>query len=361
MQPHTGLGEIEQSKIDLALKRLSLDNFVEEISLVYGDLSPRRYFRINLSKNCSFETSTSSLLLMYFDSVTPPEAETKILKSSFAAYCELTEFLLQRDIPVPKIYLAAEDLGIILVEDLGSTSLICLAKGDAPEREAVYFEAVKGIHKFQSIPKEDNFFAFQRGFDARVYIKEMSEFADFLLPKEASQKEIDIIHNAFSLLAKELEGFEQVLVHRDYHSWNLMIDTKGDLRVIDFQDALIGTRTYDLIALAHERDVDSILGDALVTRLEDLFFSFFDDQSLREEEYPRAMLQRDLKVAGRFAKVARQKGLMNYASWIPGTVRRIELNLKLLSTKAEEYKKFLDVFHLYFKDESYLEIVKSPL
>jgi aminoglycoside/choline kinase family phosphotransferase len=345
------LDEVVQERIMCSISRLSLESYVEDISLVYGDLSPRRYFRVTLKKEAPFKTESSTLMVMYFDSVVPPEAETKIVKSSFESYLEIGDYFLRGGIPVPEVYLFAEDLSIILLEDLGSRPLITLAESKDASLEKIYKEAAEGIHHLQALKPPKDFFPYLRGFDREVYRKEMSEFTDFFLPEDMEKEVRTLIENVFSSLSSELESFPKTLVHRDYHSWNLMVDFKDRLRVIDFQDALMGTRSYDLVALVHERDIDQILGDEMVDVLEDHFFSVWNDRVVRDYEYPRVLLQRDLKVAGRFSKVAKTRGLTQYAKWIPGTVKRISKTLSLLSSQSGEYEALKNVLIPYLGKE----------
>jgi N-acetylmuramate 1-kinase len=339
-----------EAKIFRVLKEMSLHEYVENISLVYGDLSPRRYFRASLRKGAPLETDTDSVIIMYFDSVTPPEAEAKIVKSSFESYLEVGEFFQSGGISVPKVYFASEHLHILVIEDLGSCPIISLAKAGDKKIASVYPAAVSGIHKIQNLDPRDGFFIYERGFDAAVYCREMSEFSDFYLPEDLSTKEKECIQKTYHFLAQELDSFPRVLVHRDYHSWNLMCDIKGNLRVIDFQDALMGTRSYDLVALVHERDIDAVLGPALVGELEDQFFSAWSDPRVREYEYPRVLLQRDLKVAGRFAKVVLTRGLKSYGTWIPGTVRRIAGTLEVLKYEHDLFREFSEVISPYLHE-----------
>jgi aminoglycoside/choline kinase family phosphotransferase len=345
------LDSIAESKILKVLREISLESFTEDISLVYGDLSPRRYFRVSLREGAPLSTPGNTIIIMYFDSVTPPEAEARVVKSSYDSYLEISDFFARGGMPVPGIYYSSENYHIIVIEDLGSCPLVSLAKSADSVVPLMYAEAVEGIHRIQNLNGEQDFFIYERGFDSKVYVREMSEFTDYYLHQQIPESEMRVIREAFVCLAGELIEFPKVLVHRDYHSWNLMRDMNGDLRIIDFQDALMGTRSYDLVALVHERDIDSILGDALVDSLEDDFFSRWKDTSVREHEYPRVLLQRDLKVAGRFAKVFTTRGLASYALWIPGTVRRIKKTLDILAGSDRKYIGFRNVLLPYLSDD----------
>ncbi len=342
-------------KIFKVLKEMSLHEHVKEISLVHGDLSPRRYFRVSLTDGAPLRTETQTVIIMYFDSVVPPEVGAKIVKSSYESYLEVGEFFQKGGVSVPEVYYASESLHIIVIEDLGSCPIILLAEGKDEAVPSVYGAAIEGIHKIQNLKHSQGFFIFERGFDAALYFKEMHELSDYYLPEKLSVTEKKVISKTFETLAFELEAFPRVLVHRDYHSWNLMRDTNGVLRVIDFQDALMGTRPYDLVALVHERDIDSVLGDQLVNRLENQFFSKWDDPVVCEYEYPRVLLQRDMKVAGRFAKVVRTRGLKRYGAWIPGTVKRIMNTLDQPSDDKKIYKEFKDVMTPYLTSEYVVE------
>ncbi|HMO16492.1 MAG TPA: phosphotransferase [Oligoflexia bacterium] len=359
LEPDTRIKVLE------ALKQLKLENEVSKISLVYGDLSPRRYFRAHFKNQCLMTDITSgvkkhqkTIIIMYFDSVNPPEAnpagmdqsrlstsdeKLKTSLSSFSAYECLSNFFTKHNISVPCVYLFAENLSIILQEDLGQTPLISLAENKSQNLKSYYENAISYIKKFQNI-KDESCFAFQRGFDQVVYLREMMECADYFLPEFINKREVEKAKNFFLTLADELVQFPKVLVHRDFHSWNLMIDPEGSLRIIDFQDALIGTRSYDLVALVHERDIDQILGEKLVKDLEKLFFSTFNNEHLEHYEYPRAMLQRDLKVVGRFAKVAKTRGLVSYTKWIPGTAKRILKTLEIIADDNNTYGELHDIF-----------------
>lgn len=351
-----------QEKVLEALSRLNIGGAkVVEASLVYGDLSPRRYFRAHFDREVDISglsgriiPAQSTLIIMYFDSVNPPEAETKQVRTSFSAYQELSDYFVKHGYPVPEVFAYEPDLSIILQEDLGSTPFITLAESASPDVPRLYLEAVSNIHRMQAMNPE-LCFAFERGFDERVYLNEMKECSDFFFPDFAEEEEIVEAVKCFKSLAREIATFPKVLVHRDYHSWNLMRDQQGSLRVIDFQDALLGTRPYDLVALVHERDIDQVLGERLVKDLEDAFFKGFSDPGVREYEYPRVMLQRDMKVVGRFAKVVKTRGLTAYGRWIPGTTRRILNTLENLSSENSGFSVLSGLFSRSIKSSPFIK------
>lgn len=341
----SNLSRLENCLSDFGLSKESL-----EIQTIPGDLSPRKYFRIkDLGlKDPSIKYSvqglkgllnSESMMGMVFESIKPPEIETKIVKTSDHAFVETTEFFLKHQIPVPEIFYKNFEQGVIFLEDLGDTPLITLAKSQDKDLSIYYERAIDIIHALQAIP-QDSFFIFSRGFDKLTYLREVTQFRDFILPSKLTKIEEDLVLSFFETIVSDLLSFKKVLVHRDFHSWNLMLDGRKQIRLIDYQDALLGTRSYDLVALLHERDIDLVLPQSMISKLENKFFEPYNDSYLREIEYPTAQLQRDLKVSGLFVKVKIQRGLDSYSEWVPGTLSRIKRTLEKLKEHKKIYKDF---------------------
>ena len=185
---------------------------------------------------------------------------------------------------------------------------------------------------------QDHFLT-QRVFDREVYLKEMDEIIDYAIGREEGACLLPF----FDEIASYLDALPRVLVHRDYHSWNLLVDKAEKVRIIDFQDALLAPRTYDLVALLNDRDTDALLGEKRYQMLVD----YFKEQSSYGEEffkeYYSALLQRDIKVVGRFSKLSKERGLSSYERWIPGTLRRIGKTLARIpqSSTAKDAISFL--------------------
>lgn len=353
-----------RDRIISAFKEISLEHYINDISYLHRDLSPRRYFKVLLKNNCPISTTKGTIVVMYFDSVKPPEVgsdalKAGIAKNSFESFLEIGEFLQKNGVSVPKIYHSSVDLNIILMEDLGSSPLFTLISDTKVDHPNLYHKAVDNLYSFQNIKQDSEFFIFQRGFSESLYVNELNEFRDFILPDTINSTEKTIVDSFFSDIASEINNFKKALVHRDYHSWNIMYDFFGELRLIDYQDALMGTRSYDLVALVHERDIDTLLGEELVSKLEEHFFSLYNDSYLKEYEYPRVLLQRDMKVAGRFAKVLKTRGLTTYGAWIPGTVARIDSTLRALHPSMKKHKDFFDYVEQFLTKDYINEKVLS--
>jgi hypothetical protein len=337
-----------------------IQELVQEISARWGtavtgiesitpDASLRRYFRLGLGKRRPI--IESSAILMVFDSLQSPESGGAYSSvGADQAYLELTQFLAAAGVPVPKVYLDCRDLRCLLIEDLGDTQLADVIIGvdsasyTADQVLEFYREAIDGILGLQAIPLDSQRFFYQRRFDKSAFVSEMMEFWDFVLvPEHGETLRREVIIAAFARLAADLEQTPYSLVHRDYHSWNLLVDLNGAVRVIDFQDALLGPRSYDIVGLLNDRDTDAALGDELYTRLFGYFAALIGDEAIYRE-YDLALLQRDLKVAGRFAKLAETRGLLSYRLWIPGTLRRIGRTLGRMVAQADAAEQYNRLF-----------------
>ncbi|HSS38776.1 MAG TPA: phosphotransferase, partial [Polyangia bacterium] len=157
---------------------------------------------------------------------------------------------------------------------------------------------------------------------------ELDQFREWYLEAERHAKLRDAerrdLDAAFDWLAGELASLPVVLVHRDFQSRNLMViaDRPGarpELRVIDFQDALLGTEAYDLVALL--RDSYVVLAP---DELDELVGTFVQAAGLSAEVAFRRLflmqtLQRKMKDIGRFVFIDRVRKNPSFLRWIPAT------------------------------------------
>ena len=326
-----------------------------KISLITPDASLRRYYRLGFSQpisNLSLANGVApqSAVAMVFDSIAGAEVGTGVKINTDEACVKLTAFFIEHGVSVPSLYFDARDAGVLLIEDLGDKPLISvlLPGADAAKAEnlaeKLYKQAIDQITCIQQIPIENSFFPFQRELSREVYLSEMQEFNEFFLSAyHLNSDQLQLVERTFQRIAQELTSLPRVLVHRDFHSWNLLVDEAEDVRVIDFQDALLGTRSYDLVALLNDRDTDAALGAELYAKL----LRYFADRTARGGDFPweydRVLLQRDLKVVGRFSKLVNLRKLENYRRWIPGTLRRVFSSLERIVSApitAAEYPEF---------------------
>lgn len=334
-----------QRVLENIVKDWKQDAKIASIEIITPDASLRRYYRLHLQ-----DADISNCVAMVFDSKASPEVGGEQGKLCDEAWVELQLFLSTQKISVPDLYVDAREKSVLLIEDLGNNILAGFL--DSPASQAIpmsqtahYFrEAVETIVKLQNLSLPSNFFVSKRHFSQSAYYNEMMEFVDFLMPNYKCSSNLikEVLIKFFQSLSFELSQMQVCFTHRDYHAGNLLIDANNKLRIIDFQDALMATRYYDLASLLNDRDIDKSLGEKLY---QDLLCQFYEGLNKPEgffKDYYKVLLQRDIKVAGRFAKLKKLRGLEQYAKWIPGTLERIKKNLNLLAAESEGSKVFKD-------------------
>ncbi len=344
--------DILHSSVENSFKKFFSNTKISNIESLTPDASSRRYFRIHLESK--YKDSFSSVLAMFFTDLKTSELGGSIVKINDAVR-GLGDFFSKNDVKVPEIFFTDEN--IFFIEDLGDSLLAdhYILNKDISK----YKLAIDEISKIQNIKADSSFFAFKRSFGFDIYRKELDEILDYTL-EELS--DVAIFKESFDLLCKDLSSFKKVLCHRDFHSWNIIIDQNDKLRVIDYQDALLATKYYDLVALINDRDTDELLGDDNYFELVKYFYHKLNKPGNFISDYSKVLLQRDLKVVGRFSKLDKIKKINHYSKWIPGTVRRIFVTLRYLSTKSSDessfqYAKLLTEFEKHFP--SYLDNVTN--
>ncbi|MBJ9704314.1 aminoglycoside phosphotransferase family protein [Acinetobacter calcoaceticus] len=279
-----------------------LENDQFKIAFLAGDASFRRYARIQLQNKT----------YMLMDA--PPEKEDCV------PFVTIDEFFAGHGVRVPQI--VAKDLaqGFLLLEDFGDVLLSTLLNDETVDK--YYEQSFKQLIHLQSVNGQEQFPAYSY----EKLLTEMKLLTDWMLPSlqitpNANQQQV--IDDAFDVLAKTALAQPQVIVHRDFHSRNLMkIANEPELGVIDFQDAVIGADTYDLI---------SITRDAYVQwnaeRVYQWFRVFYDllpesaKQNRSFEQFKRdadlMAIQRHIKILGIFVRLFERDGKSGYLKDLP--------------------------------------------
>ena len=299
---------------------LGSDQF--EINFLAGDASFRRYARIKLN-NKTF---------MLMDA--PPEKEDCV------PFVTIDEFFDTNGVRVPHIVAKDLEQGFLLLEDFGDVLLS--TQLDDKTVDAHYEQSFKQLIQLQSIDGEGYFPAYSY----EKLITEMSLLTDWLLPSlqiQPSDDESALIKRTFAILANAALAQPQVIVHRDFHSRNLMLLVdEQEQGVIDFQDAVIGADTYDLI---------SITRDAYVQWNADRVYSWFKvfydmlpeaskedrdfDQFKKDADF--IAIQRHLKILGIFVRLFERDGKSGYLKDLP----RVMWYLIEESKAYDELKPFM--------------------
>lgn len=197
-----------------------------------GDAGFRRYFRL---------ASEPSLLAVY----APPETENT------QAFVQVAQLLRKAGVLAPAIAAWDQDQGFLVIEDLGPQ--LMLDQLTPENAEFLYEEALACLLQIQLSPCDDGVLPVYTRERLRDELELFREwFVGALLGYELNIKEQKMLDELFTQLEDSALEQPSVLVHRDLHSRNLIYRAGGPPGVIDFQDAVIGPVTYDLVSLLRD-------------------------------------------------------------------------------------------------------------
>ena len=209
-----------------------------------ADASTREYFRIQWN-------GQSAIACVYPEPFDPAEQ----------TYLDVTRLFVSGGLPVPEVFDFDGGFGVIVQEDLGDRILRDVLLEASPTRYARKLdEAISLIARIQTVTDkayEMNSIASRLKFDEEKLFWELGFFKthyfETFLGSPLSEADDAALTAEFRGLAKELESYATVLCHRDFHAANLMLDQRDRMRIIDHQDARIGSPTYDLVSLLLDR------------------------------------------------------------------------------------------------------------
>lgn len=285
------------------------------------DASTREYFRV------SWRESTA-IACVYPESFI--EAEQ--------SYLDVSRLFASAGLPVAWVLDFDEELGVILLEDMGDRILRDeLQNCDSERREKLIIEAIDLIPRIQAATTrayETNSIASRLKFDREKLLWELNFFKEHYFAtfkKQPLSADVDSALEAeFIELCNELETKATVLCHRDFHAANLMIDGNGRLRIIDHQDARIGSAAYDLVSFLLDRvttlPTSEWLADKrrhFLAERERIGLERKDEQEFAEE-FRLQTIQRCLKAAGTFSFQSVNRGKTYFIPFI-GPMFRIVL------------------------------------
>ncbi len=305
----------ERIKLWLKQAHFSSDTKIE---LLAGDASDRRFARVIPPK------AQTSILVVHNHSIDP--AQLPML--------QVTNLFHKLPVNAPTILGVAPELGIVVLEDLGNTTLeSAVSKSTKEERTGYYQEAVNIIGTIQRGKRQsstsDNV-AFNAALDSNKLLFELNFFIEHFLTnylgRHIPRKAQELLDDEFQTLASEMANEHQVLCHRDFHSRNLMVH-KHRLYVIDLQDARMGPDTYDLASLLRDSYVE--LPNEEIEQLLDLYAQLMNiaDIPAFRERFIRTSLQRNLKALGTFGYQIVAKGKVRYLDAISLTLKYLQKTL----------------------------------
>jgi len=292
---------------------LAKHSIADAAETLTADASTREYFRIKWN-------GESAIACVYPDPFI--EAEQ--------TYLDVTRLFLANSLPVANIYAVDGDLGVIIQEDLGDRILRnVMSEVSVEQRSRLRSEAISLIARIQTTTElayDMRSIASKLRFDTEKLLWELDFFKEHYFTTY-KQKPLDPDTDArlseeFRDLAAKLDRFARVLCHRDFHAANLMIDNAGRMRIIDHQDARIGSPAYDLVSLLLDRITDLPSSEWLAQKRRYFLEMRVKlglpkiDESEFAYEFRLQTLQRCLKAAGTFSYQSSMRGKTYFIPFI---------------------------------------------
>jgi len=299
--------ESMKSWLDTELK-LSYDR----LEVASADASFRRYFRL--------VSGTRSWVIMD----APPE------KEDCQSFFKVARLIETAGVQAPHIYDFNEKQGFMRLGDLGCTSYLDeLSATDSVRVDRLYSDAIRAIVKMQSIPVNLHADTLSEArlpvYDAALLHTEMNLFKNWYLKThlkiQLDFRQNTVIENTFSILAESALQQIPVFVHRDYHSRNLMVTEQNNPGVIDFQDAVCGPVSYDLVSLIKDCYIAWPRARQLAWIDQYRVLSNLNlDRQAFIHQFDFMGMQRHLKASGIFARLNHRDNKSGYMEDIPRTL-----------------------------------------
>ncbi|MDH5433606.1 MAG: phosphotransferase [Gammaproteobacteria bacterium] len=291
---------------------------------VSGDASFRRYFR--------FEHNNAT----YIAVDAPPQHEDN------HAFERAAKILWDNQLNVPEILAIDLESGFMLLSDLGDDLYLSHLTDDSADQ--LYHQAIDNIIKMQCIAV-DSISHIPPYDDAELQF-EMSLFTDWLIPHhlkmDLTSGEQKLIQQTFAKLCDSAKAQPQYFVHRDYHSRNLMLTDRNNPAIIDFQDAVLGPVSYDLVSLLK----DSYIGwpEEKIDGWCRYYYQQARNADLIDFDYAQFIryfdlmgMQRQIKILGIFCRLFYRDGKDGYLKDMP-------LTFNYLSKAALRYNDYHDFY-----------------
>jgi len=297
MQEEGGEDELlpEEARSWIEARRASC---VTRLEALPGGAGARRYVRVRLADG-------TSLIWMHArgedPELLPPGLRNPSTELPFVA---VTELLARAGLPVPELFGVAHEQQWVLLEDLGDQHLCDLPHSERLVRQR---EAVDLLARVHSLP-HDNSLPFSRVFDEEWIRFELNHFLAHGIPGPLRGR----LASALETLIRDIAALPRTLCLRDFQSQNLMIDARGHLRILDYQDALLAPPELDLAALLYDSYVE--LSDEERTQLLTHYASH-RGEGADPDRLTLLVVQRKCKDYARFRYLSRVKHDARFAPY----------------------------------------------
>lgn len=300
-----------------------LQTLASQFSLDLGSIAPassdasfRRYFRVR--------TTTGNLVVM---DAPPPQEDCR-------PFVDIDQRLLKAGLNVPRILAQDIERGFLLLSDLGPCTYYTRIKQgiDDASLQRIYREALGALVSMQQADATG-----LPAYDANRLRQELGLFPEWFVKvhhqTELTSQEQDALDKVFSQLVSHNAAQPSVLVHRDFHSPNLMLCEQPEYGpnpgILDFQDALSGPISYDLASLVMDarttweepQQLDWAIRYWEMARRAKLPVP--EDFADFHRDYEWMGLQRNLRILGVFARLHHRDGKPAYLDHMPRVIQYV--------------------------------------
>jgi N-acetylmuramate 1-kinase len=300
---------------------IRLENFLKqhsqvvEIQPLTPDASLREYFRVTWNEK-------SAIACVY--------PKDDFGKAQFAACLDVTTVFISQKLPVARVFAFDEPEVIIIHDDFGDKILRdFLLSTDEKTRETYLNKAITLIAEIQTATSkafELNSISSKLKFDFEKLSWENDFFTkhyfESLLKLPLNESDAKALKFELDEVARELGELAETLTHRDFHAANLMLDDENNIKIIDHQDARLGTTSYDLVSLLLDRVTELPTHEWLsqkrrffLDQRESLGLEVIDEAKFTHE-FRLQTIQRCLKAIGTFSNQIANRNKENYRQYI---------------------------------------------
>lgn len=346
---------------------LGLEVLGAQVIRLKQDASLRSYFRLVMPGGTSWV-----VMVMPKEALKKSEEGGAQVFSEELPFLNVQRYLKNMGMHVPEVFRLDEARGMMVLEDLGDTTLEAHIRQNPGALEPTYAELVDMLARLRVLAEKapsPDCLGFQREFDFALYMWELEHFREWGLdiwstvPRTA--KDNAALSECFEALAHSLAALPRGFTHRDFQSRNLMLK-QGRWHLIDFQDALQAPRAYDLVALLRDSYIElkPHFIQSMVAHYVACFAKysgatlqhaasfagsgggfpggpahsppFFPsggatiDEASFAREFELLTVQRKLKDAARFEYIARQKKNTSFLPFIPISLHHVRAALTRL-------------------------------
>lgn len=281
---------------------------IRSVTAASSDASFRRYFRVLHSGGCQIVMDA------------PPD------KENTEPFIRIAQLFAAAELHVPVIYAVNQELGFLLLEDLGSQCL--LDQLNQTNVDSRYQAALNSLFKLQTrINSQTSGLA---PYDQALLSRELGIFNEWFVEKHLGLTlPINVQSALHELLIDSALEQPQVVVHRDYHSRNLMLTESNSPGIIDFQDAVVGPICYDVVSLLRDCYV-SWPATQVENWLHNYYLRLIDAQlvtvdfKIFKRWFDLIGLQRHLKAVGIFSRLHWRDNKSGYLADIPRTLAYVQ-------------------------------------